>query len=123
LQQPAPDGARRLFGREAVLAEVEELISRACAAGGDRARARACGALAAQAGATLADLMARMGHASTRAALIYIHTNSKRDHDVAARIDRLLPRLRARSGQGECRGSGNEKGPGRDRRPDQGLSE
>ena len=39
----------------------------------------------------LADLMARMGHASTRAALIYIHTNSKRDHDVAARIDRLLP--------------------------------
>lgn len=45
----------------------------------------------AQSGATLADLMARMGHASTRAASIYLHTTSDRDLAVAAALDRLLP--------------------------------
>jgi hypothetical protein len=47
--------------------------------------------LTAQSGATLSDLMARMGHASTRAASIYLHTPSDRDLAVAAALDRLLP--------------------------------
>jgi integrase len=47
--------------------------------------------LTAQSGATLADLMARMGHASTRAASIYLHTTSERDLAVAAALDRFLP--------------------------------
>jgi hypothetical protein len=47
--------------------------------------------LTAQSGATLSDLMARMGHASTRAASIYLHTTSDRDLAVAAALDRLLP--------------------------------
>ena len=54
--------------------------------------------LTAQAGATLPDLMARMGHASPRAALIYLHTTSTRDRAVAAALDVLVQRDRARNG-------------------------
>jgi integrase len=62
--------------------------------------------LTAQSGATLPDLMARMGHASTRAALIYLHTSSRRDRAVADSLNRLLPTSgatgdRARGGHGE----------------------
>jgi len=46
--------------------------------------------LAADSGASLADLMARMGHASPRAALIYLHTTSQRDRVVAESLNRLL---------------------------------
>ena len=35
--------------------------------------------------------MARMGHASTRAALIYLHTTSQRDRAVADSLNKLLP--------------------------------
>lgn len=51
--------------------------------------------LTAQAGATLSDLMARMGHASTRAARIYLHTTSERDVQVAAALNRFLPTAQA----------------------------
>src|SRR3712207_667822 len=47
--------------------------------------------LTAQSGATLADLMARMGHASTPAASIYLHTSSERDRAVAEALNRFLP--------------------------------
>jgi integrase len=47
--------------------------------------------LTAQSGATLADLMARMGHTSTRAALIYLHTTSRRDRTVADSLNGLIP--------------------------------
>lgn len=47
--------------------------------------------LTAQTGATLSDLMARMGHASTRAARIYLHTTSTRDRVVADALNALLP--------------------------------
>ncbi len=47
--------------------------------------------LTAQSGATLADLMAGMGHASTRAASLYLHTSFDLDLAVAAALDRLLP--------------------------------
>ncbi|GAA1002014.1 hypothetical protein GCM10009555_107580 [Acrocarpospora macrocephala] len=39
--------------------------------------------LAAANGASLKELMARMGHSSTRAALIYLHATRDRDHVIA----------------------------------------
>lgn len=45
--------------------------------------------LAAQSGATLRDLMTRMGHSTTRAALIYQHTAMERDRAIADALGRL----------------------------------
>lgn len=42
--------------------------------------------LAATTGASLKELMARMGHASTRAALIYQHASQDRDRAIAAAL-------------------------------------
>jgi integrase len=39
--------------------------------------------LAAEAGATLRELMDRMGHSSTRAALVYLHATSQRQRTIA----------------------------------------
>jgi len=44
--------------------------------------------LAAQAGATIADLMARLGHSTPGAAMRYQHTAAERDRDVAAEMSR-----------------------------------
>lgn len=46
--------------------------------------------LAAQSGASLRDLMARMGHDSPRAALIYQHATTDADKAVAAALDAVL---------------------------------
>ena len=58
--------------------------------------------LAAQAGATLAEVMRRAGHTTSRAALLYQHAAEDRDRDLAARMagaQRARPRtVRARSG-------------------------
>jgi integrase len=43
--------------------------------------------LAMQSGATVKDVMSRIGHASPRAALIYSHTSSDRDQAIAAALD------------------------------------
>jgi hypothetical protein len=40
--------------------------------------------------ASLRDIMARMGHDSPRAALIYQHTNQEADHGIADAIDRAV---------------------------------
>ncbi|MFB4318372.1 tyrosine-type recombinase/integrase [Actinomadura sp. 21ATH] len=69
--------------------------------------------LAATTGASLRELMARMGHASTRAALIYQHASQNRDQVIAAALGeafrslgtagsprRARRRDRARSGHG-----------------------
>jgi integrase len=48
--------------------------------------------LAAGTGASLRDLMTRMGHTSARAALIYQHATSERDHAIAASLDTLVRR-------------------------------
>jgi integrase len=48
--------------------------------------------LAAGTGASLRDLMTRMGHTSARAALIYQHASSDRDRAIAASLDELLRR-------------------------------
>jgi integrase len=42
--------------------------------------------LAAQAGASLRELMARLGHASPRAALIYQHATAERDQSIATAL-------------------------------------
>lgn len=45
---------------------------------------------AAQTGATLAELMARMGHSTSDAALVYQHVAAERDKEIAAGIDKLI---------------------------------
>ncbi|GAA1566838.1 site-specific integrase [Kribbella sancticallisti] len=45
---------------------------------------------AAESGATLRELMERMGHASSRAALIYLHTNDDRHRTVARGMSELV---------------------------------
>jgi integrase len=49
--------------------------------------------LAATTGASTKELMARMGHASPRAALIYQHATSDRDTELAAALNRLIEHL------------------------------
>jgi len=48
------------------------------------------GTMAAQTGATTRELMARLGHSSPRAALIYQHATEERDHTIAAGLDALI---------------------------------
>lgn len=50
------------------------------------------GTLTASAGASIRESMARLGHASPRAALRYQHAAEQRDIEVASSIDRLIPR-------------------------------
>jgi integrase len=45
--------------------------------------------LAAQSGATLAEVMRRAGHSTSRAAMIYQHAAERRDAEVAERLGRL----------------------------------
>ncbi|MEQ4723252.1 tyrosine-type recombinase/integrase [Nonomuraea sp. B19D2] len=45
--------------------------------------------LAASTGASTRELMTRMGHSSTRAALIYQHSTDERKREVARRLDAL----------------------------------
>jgi integrase len=45
--------------------------------------------LAAQSGATLAEVMRRAGHSSSRAVMIHQHGAERRDAQVAARLGRL----------------------------------
>ncbi|MFU8876351.1 tyrosine-type recombinase/integrase [Micromonospora sp. SL4-19] len=58
--------------------------------------------LAAGTGASLADLMARMGHGSTRAAMIYQHATAERDKSIAGALSASIAkeRDRARNGHG-----------------------
>jgi integrase len=60
--------------------------------------------LAGEAGATLRELMDRMGHASTRAALIYQHRNAHRDKLIADEISRRARAELKRSGTQRARG-------------------
>jgi integrase len=60
--------------------------------------------LAGEAGATLRELMDRMGHASTRAALIYQHRTTQRDKIIADEISRRAEAELKRSGTQRARG-------------------
>ncbi len=46
--------------------------------------------LTANAGANLRELMTRMGHTSTRAALIYLHSTDERQREIAAGLEQLV---------------------------------
>lgn len=50
--------------------------------------------LAAATGASTKELMARMGHASPRAALIYQHALRDRDHAIAQALDDMITATR-----------------------------
>jgi integrase len=56
--------------------------------------------LAARTGASLVDLMARMGHSSTRAALIYQHTAKEQDRQIADALSDHITRERQRARNG-----------------------
>jgi hypothetical protein len=45
--------------------------------------------------------MSRIGHASTRAALIYQHATSKRDHEIAVALDALIRTAREAAQQAD----------------------
>ena len=73
--------------------------------------------LAAQSGASLRDLMTRMGHDSPVAALIYQHSNRASDEAIAAAVDaRLAARLQSTERKP---GNGPEAHFGPKRRPRQ----
>ncbi len=55
------------------------------------------GTLAAQTGATTKELMARLGHSSTRAAMIYQHTSAERDRRIAERLGAMVDQERRRA--------------------------
>jgi integrase len=68
--------------------------------------------LAATTGASTKELMARMGHASMRAALIHQHATAERDRGIAAALSRL-----ATGQHGSVRGSPAEGGHEKSSRP------
>ena len=72
--------------------------------------------LAAQSGASLRDLMARMGHDSPAAALIYQHSSRAADEAIAAALDALLPpelgRLRTKRRMSGARGGPESRSGG-----------
>src|SRR5262245_5695523 len=55
--------------------------------------------LTGEAGASLAELMSRMGHASARAAKVYLHARGERDLQLAPALDKLARRATASSPQ------------------------
>ena len=57
--------------------------------------------LAADTGANLRELMERMGHASTRAALIYLHKKAGRDKAIADGLSAMIDKSRAESSKPE----------------------
>ena len=68
--------------------------------------------LAASTGASLRELMTRMGHSSTRAALIYQHATSERDRLIAAGVDELVERYRAARPSADRQGVVEDAGTG-----------
>ena len=62
--------------------------------------------LAAESGATTAELMARMGHSTSAAAEIYMHARSERDAEIADRLGRVMEQARPARGPGDGREAG-----------------
>jgi integrase len=72
--------------------------------------------LAASAGATLRELMDRMGHDSERAAMIYLHGSDARQHEIADSLSKLAREELKRGSKGtERRGSARRSGTQRAR--------
>ena len=73
--------------------------------------------LTASAGASLRELMVRMGHSTTRAALIYLHSTDERQREIADALNQLArDRLRQAKGKAAGRAAGNRSGTQRARR-------
>ena len=75
--------------------------------------------LASEAGASLGELMNRMGHSSTRAARIYLHTREEREQQLAATLDKMARRELKASG---AKRTGRRSGTQRARDPQSGDS-
>lgn len=69
--------------------------------------------MAAGQGASLRELMERMGNSSARAALIYLHATQERDEAIAAGMGKLL--RQARRSTGAAGGAGTEQSSGTQR--------
>ena len=69
--------------------------------------------MAAGQGASLRELMERMGHSSARAALIYQHATQERDEAIAAGMGKLLRQARRKAqvagGAGTAQRSGTQR--------------
>ena len=80
--------------------------------------------LTAEAGASLAELMNRMGHSSTRAAKVYLHTREERDRQLADVLDRMARRELKRSGTTRnVSRSGTQRARGRSSVPRRGTDD
>jgi integrase len=65
------------------------------------------GTLAAATDASLKELMARLGHSSTRAAMIYQHATKDRDLAIAKALGGLVQEVRMTSATGPDEASGD----------------
>ena len=74
---------------------------------------------AAETGASLAELMNRMGHSSTRAAQVYLHAREERGQQIAATLDKMARRelSRARKRHREDQAGAETTGTQRARKP------
>jgi integrase len=80
--------------------------------------------LTGEAGASLAELMNRMGHSSTRAARVYLHAREERDRQLASALDRMARRELRRSRSARNAGqSGTQRARRRPKGPQQGGSD
>jgi integrase len=66
--------------------------------------------MAAAQGGSLRELMERMGHSSTRAALIYLHATRERDQAIAAGMGKLLTDARKMGQRGSRSGTQRARG-------------
>jgi integrase len=71
------------------------------------------GTLSAQAGATVRELMARLGHSSPRAAMRYQHAANERDREIARRMGEMLNGLASPDSPRDTRGIETPTEPGR----------
>jgi integrase len=74
--------------------------------------------MAAAQGASLKELMERMGHSSPRAALIYLHATRERDQKIAAGMGRVFAEAK-KAGASKPGTASNRSGTQRARRPKQ----
>jgi integrase len=76
------------------------------------------------AGASLAELMNRMGHSSTQAARVYLHAREERDRQFAGTLDKMARRELRRSGGARSGGqSGTQRARGRPKGPQRRSSD
>ena len=101
--QEVPPSKSWLTFRQAIHALVKASATRSSVDQRYRALIRHMGnILSAAAGASLRELMDRMGHASTRAALIYLHDSDERQRKIASNLDALTRQELAEGSRGNA---------------------